>query len=178
MRRRQYLAALSLATVAAAGCTAPGESTETPPPQSVSVNFSNESGRTLVFTAAVVEDGLGGVRITYRDDSETTYESAQTVDDLPAEAWDGAVTFTPLADHQRRRFRSTDGSGAGIQFDPVSYGSTVVTTVADPNREDSMLSLGAGTCGEVDEAHVDVRVDAEGMVHLASTCADEIEGAA
>lgn len=173
MRRRQYLSALSLATVTAAGCTSPGESTETAAPQSVSVNFSNESGRTIVFTAAVVEDGLGGVRISYRDDSQTTYEDAETIDDLPADAWDGAVTFTPLSDHQRRQFRSTDGSGTGIQFDPVGYGATVVTTVADPNRENSMLNVGAGTCGEVDEAHVDVRVDAEGAVHLATTCTDD-----
>jgi len=174
MQRRQYLAGLGLAlAVPAAGCSAPADSTPTPGGQRLTVSFSNESDRTLVFTAAVVEAGLGGVRIIYRDDSERTFPDADTVDDVPADAWNGAVTFEPLGPHQRRQFRSTAGSGLGVEFEPVPFGSTVVTTVAAPNTEQSIRSVGAGTCGEAAAAEVSVQVDAEGRVHLHTTCKSE-----
>ncbi len=171
MQRRQYLAGIGLSlAVPAAGCTAPTDPTPTPGRQRLSVSFSNDSGRTLVFTAAVVEAGLGGVRISYRDGGERTFADAERIDELPADAWDGAVTFEPLGEHQRRQFRSTEGSGIGIEFEPVAFGSTVVTTVAAPETEQSIRSVGAGTCGEAAAGELSVRVDGEGRVHLQTTC--------
>ncbi|QKY21250.1 hypothetical protein B4589_013030 [Halolamina sp. CBA1230] len=173
MDRRQFLvvAGLSLA-VSVAGCTAPAEDTETPGPQRVTVDFRNESGRTLVFTAAVMAEGFGGVELTYADDETETFPDAGTVDDIPAQAWEQAVTFTPLGDAQRREFRSTDGSGTGIQFEPVPYGSTVVTAVAAPEDELPMWSIGSGTCGGSEEAAFELSVDAEGLVHQSTNCTD------
>lgn len=174
MQRRQYLAGLGLSlAVPTAGCTAPADPTPTPGRQRLSVSFSNGSGRPLVFTAAVVEAGLDGVRITYRDGSERTFDDADTIDDVPADAWDGAVTFEPLGEHQRRQFRSTERSGIGIEFEPVAFGSTVVTTVAAPDAAQSIRSVGAGTCGEAAAGELSVRVDGEGRVHLRTTCGSE-----
>lgn len=170
MDRRQYLAAAALSlSVPAAGCTAPGE-TETPGPQRVTVNFRNESGRTLVFTAAVTAEGFGGVELTYADDETETFPDAETVDDVPAGAWEQAVTFTPLGDAQRREFRSTEGSGTGIEFDAMPYGSTVVTAVAAPSDELPMRSIGSGTCGQSEEAAFELSVDAAGLVHQTTNC--------
>jgi len=169
MYRREYLAAVGVSlAVPAAGCAVPTDSTTGD--QRLNVEFTNESDTTLVFTAAVVEDGLGGIRISYRDGGERTFEDVETLDDLPADAWDGAVTFEPVGPHQRRQFRSTGGSGLGVEFDPVAFGSTVVTTVAAPNAEQSMRSVGAGTCGDADEAEFAVSVDREGRVHLQTSC--------
>jgi hypothetical protein len=173
MNRRQLLAAAGLAVaVPAAGCTAPTDDTETPGPQRVTVRFSNDSGRTLVFTAVAMADGFGGLELTYADDETETFPDAETVDDVPAQAWEQAVTFTPLGDAQRREFRSTAGSGTGIEFEPMPYGTTVVTAVADPAAELPMLSIGSGTCGTVEAASVEVAVDAEGLVHQSTACTD------
>jgi len=174
MQRRQFLAAagLSLAT-SVAGCSVPGDGTETPAGQRVSVNFSNEGDRTLVFTAAVVVDGLGGVELTYADDETETFPDAETIDDVPADAWERAVTFTPLADAQRRRFRSTGGSGTGIEFERTDFGSTVVTTVAAPQADPPMQGVGAGSCGDAEAAEIEVRVDSEGLLHQSTHCTSE-----
>lgn len=170
MNRRRVLAALGVGLVpAVAGCSA-GDSTPTPTGRTVTVTFQNESDWTLVFTAAAVPDGMGGVTIEYRDESERTLEDVQTVDDIPASAWDGAVTFTPGADVPRRQFRSTGGSGMSAEFPDMPAGTTVVTTVARPAVENSMLSLGAGSCGDADVMRAEVAVDASGSVHLHTTC--------
>ncbi|WP_435117322.1 hypothetical protein [Halolamina sp. C58] len=173
MNRRQLLAAAGLAVaVPVAGCTAPTDGTETPGSQRVTVNFRNESDRTLVFTAAAMAAGFDGVELTYADDETESFPDAETVDDVPARAWEQAVTFTPLGDAQRREFRSTAGSGTGIEFEPTPYGTTVVTAVADPDAELPMLSIGSGTCGTAEEASVEVAVDAAGLVHQSTACTD------
>lgn len=173
MHRRQFLGAAGLSlTVAAAGCTAPGDATATPAPQRVTVNFANDSDRTLVFTAAAMAEGFGGVELTDADGGTETFPDAETVDDVPTGAWERAVTFTPLADAQRRQFRSTGGSGVGIEFEPMPYGGTVVTTVAEPSADPPMRATGAGTCGDAEEAAIRVTVDADGLVHQSTTCTD------
>ncbi|MFD1525452.1 hypothetical protein [Halolamina salina] len=173
MERRQFLAAAGLSlAVPTAGCTAPGNATETPAPQRVTVSFSNDSDRALVFTAAAIAAGFGGVELTYADSETETFPDAETVADEPTQAWEQAVTFTPLGDAQRRQFRSTAGSGTGIEFEPMPYGSTVVTAVADPIAESPMWSIGSGTCGAVKEASFEVAVDAAGIVHRSTTCTD------
>jgi hypothetical protein len=173
MDRRQFLAAAGLSlAIPAAGCSAPGDPTGTPAPQRVTVTFTNDSSRTLVFTAAVMAAGFGGVELTDADGGTETFPDAETVDDVPAEAWERAVTFTPLSDVQRRQFRSTGGSGVGIEFEPMPYGSTVVTALADPNAQPPMRSTGAGTCGEAEEAAIRVTVDVDGLVHQSTTCTD------
>jgi hypothetical protein len=173
MDRRQFLAAAGLSlAVPVAGCSAPGDGTETAAPQRVTVNFTNDGSRTLVFTAAVMAEGFGGVELTGPDGGTEAFPDAETVDDVPGEAWEQAVTFRPLGDAQRRQFRSTDGSGIGIEFEPMPYGSTVVTTLADPNAAPPMRSTGAGTCGRAEEAAVRVAVDPDGLVHQSTTCSD------
>lgn len=170
MNRRHVLAALGVGVATSvAGCSA-DDATPTPTGRTVSVTFQNESDWTLVFTAAAIPDGMGGVTIEYRDGSERTLEDVQTVDDVPASAWDGAVTFTPGADVPRRQFRSTGGSGMGAEFTDVPAGTTVVTTVTRPSVENSMMSLGAGTCGDADVMRTEVAVDATGSVHLHTAC--------
>lgn len=178
MFRRQLLAVsgLSLAT-ALAGCSFSLDGrTPTPPveTQEITVNFTNDADRAIRFTAAVVPSGLGGVRIRYRDGSERTVDDAAALADVPADAWDGAVTFAPLADDAIvRRFDSTAGSGVGMTFEEVPRGADVVTAVADPAVEDSMLSVTTSTCGDVDVAQVRVDVGDTGSVDVSTTCADD-----
>ncbi|MFW5948409.1 MAG: hypothetical protein ACOCSD_02285, partial [Halolamina sp.] len=169
MNRRQYLATLSLATAGLAGCTAPAGSE--PTDQRVAVTFRNDSDRQLLFTAVAVAEGFGGVELS-GPDGEETFPAAETVDDVPAETWERAVTFRPLGDAQRREFRSTGGSGTGIEFEPMPAGSTVVTTVAAPDAEPPMLSIGSGTRGVAEEAAIEVAVDAAGTVHQSIHCPD------
>lgn len=176
MDRRRFIAAASAClTAGLAGCSGIGGGTltETPTGRTTFVNFQNGSDWTLVFTAVALPEGLGGVTIEYRDGSERTLENAETVDDVPTEAWDGAVTVFPGNDVARRRFRSTGGSGTGIEFANTTAGTTVITTVARPAVENSMLSIGAGTCGEVDTSRFEVAVDAAGRVSQQMTCTDE-----
>jgi len=176
MDRRQFLTAAGFAlAVPVAGCTAPADDTATPGPQRVTVNFRNESGRPLVFTAAVMAEGFGGVELTDADDQTETFPDAETVDDVPAGAWEQAVTFTPLGDAQRREFRSTDGSDTGIEFDAMPYGSTVVTAVADPADELPMWSIGSGSCGQSEQAAFELSVDAEGLVHQSTRCSGAVD---
>ena len=173
MDRRQFLVAAGVSlSIPTAGCSAPGDGTETPGPQRTTVNFSNDGGRTLVFTAAAMVEGLGGIELIDSDGGTETFPDAETVDDVPTEAWEQAVTFTPLGDAQRRQFRSTDGSGIGIEFEPMPYGSTIVTAVADPNADPPMLATGAASCGQAEEAAIRVTVDADGLVHQSTTCTD------
>ncbi|WP_053947306.1 hypothetical protein [Halolamina sediminis] len=173
MNRRQFLPATGLAVaVPVAGCAAPTDGTETPGPQRVTVNFRNDGDRRLVFTAAVVAEGFGGVELTYADDETAAFPDAETVDDVPAKAWEQAVTFTPLGDAQRRQFGSTAGSATGMEFQPMPYGSTVVTAVADPDAEPPMLSIGSGSCGQSEEAALELSVDAGGVVHQSTACTD------
>jgi hypothetical protein len=170
MNRRRVLAGfgVGLATTGA-GCSS-GDATPAPSGGTVTVTFQNESDWTLVFTAAAIPDGMDGVTIEYRDGSERTLEDVQTVDDIPASAWDGAVTFTPGADAPRRQFRSTGRSGMSAEFPNLPAGTTVVTTVTRPSVANSMRSLGAGTCGDADVMRVAVAVDATGSAHLHTTC--------
>lgn len=175
MNRRQFLAAAGLsATVPAAGCTAPGDETATPAPQRVTVNFSNESDRPFVFTAAAMAAGFGGVELTDADGATETFPDAERVDDVPTEAWERAVTFTPLGDAQRRQFRSTGGSGLGAEFEPMPYGSTVVTAVADPSADPPMQGTASGTCCDAEGVEIGVTVDAEGFVHHSTACTDTV----
>jgi len=173
MHRRTFLAAAGLGLAASvAGCSGNGTPTATPTGRTTYVNFQNGSDWTLVFTAVAVPEGLGGVTIEYRDGSERTID-AETVDDIPAAAGDGAVTFSPWNDVPRRQFRSTGGSGTGTEFANTTAGTTVVATVTRPAVENSMLALGAGTCGEADTSRFDVAVDADGRVTQQMTCTDE-----
>jgi hypothetical protein len=175
MRRRTFLAATGTSlTASVAGCSGVGNGTPTATPtgRTTYVNFQNGSDWTLVFTAVAVPEGLGGVTIEYRDGSERTL-AAETVDDIPSDAWDGAVTFYPGNDVPRRQFRSTGGSGTGIEFANTTAGTTVVTTVTRPAVENSMRSLGSGTCGEADSSRFEVAVDADGRVSQQMTCTDE-----
>jgi len=176
MNRRRFLTSAGVGlTVGLAGCTDFGSQTptETPTGRTTHVNFQNGSDWTLVFTAVAAPGGLGGVTIEYRDGNERTFDDAETVDDIPTEAWDGAVTFSPGNDVPRRQFRSTGGSGAGYEFANTTAGTTVVTTVARPEIANSMLSIGAGTCGEAETSRFEVAVDADGRVNQQTTCIDE-----
>ena len=173
MDRRQFLAVAGASLAApVAGCTAPGDATATPAPQRVTVNFANESDRTVVFTAAAVAAGLGGVELEYADGGTETFPDAEAVDDVPAASWERAVTFTPLGESQRRQFRSTGGSGIGIEFEPMPYDTTVVTALAEPSADPPMRGTGAGSCGDAEEAAFVVAVDAEGVVHQSTDCTD------
>jgi hypothetical protein len=177
MLRRQVLGLCGLSLASAfAGCSFTvdaGTPSPSSPTQAIAVQFSNETDRVLWFTAVVAPGGFGGLRIRYRDDSERTLDAAEELADVPADAWDGAVTFEALAeDSVVRRFRSTAGSGTGMSFEGMARGSSVVTSVADPTREDSMLSVTAGTCG--DSAHATVRVVADGeTISHGTTCTDD-----
>ncbi|MEF8800738.1 MAG: hypothetical protein V5A38_05880 [Halolamina sp.] len=111
------------------------------------MTFQNESDWTLVFTAAAIPDGMDGVSIEYRDGSERT-----------------------LADVPRRQFRSTGRSGMSVEFTELPAGTTVVTTVTRPSVENSMLSLGAGTCGDAGVMRAEVAVGVTGSVHLQTAC--------
>jgi hypothetical protein len=173
MDRRQFLAAAGLAlTVPAAGCSAPDDGTEPPDPQRVTVTFTNDGARTIVFTAAAMAEGLGGVELTDADSGTETLSDAETVDEVPVEAWERAVTFTPLGDAQRREFRSTGRSGVEIEFEPTPYGTTVVTTLVDPNADPPMQATGAGTCDRAEGAAIRVAVDPDGLVHQSTICTD------
>lgn len=176
MDRRRFVTAVGLGLSASlAGCSGLGDGTPTATPtgRTTYVNFQNGSDWTVVFTAVAVPAGLGGVTIEYRDGSERTFGDAETVDDVPTAAWDGAVTFFPGNDVPRREFRSTGGSGTGIEFANTTAGTTIITTLARPAVENSMLGLGAGTCGDVDTSRFEVTVDAEGRVSQHVTCTDE-----
>jgi hypothetical protein len=174
MDRRSFIAvAGSVLPVGFAGCSGDGTPTETPTGRTTHVTFRNGSDWTLVFTAVAVPEGLGGVTIEYRDGSERTFEDAETVEDVPSRAWDGAVTFYPGTDAPRRPFRSPGDSGTAFRFENTTAGTTVVTTVTRPAVENSMLALGAGTCGEADTARFEVAVDAGGRVSQRTTCTDE-----
>lgn len=178
MHRRTFLAATGVGlTAGLAGCSGLGGETptETPTGRTTAVSFQNGSDWTLVFTAAAVPEGLGGITIEYRDGSERTID-AETLDDIPPSSWDGATTFYPGNDVPRRQFRSTGGSGTGTEFENTTAGTTVITTVTRPAVEDSMLSLGAGTCGEAETARFEVAVDADGRVRQHMICADEESG--
>ncbi|GAB7094442.1 hypothetical protein JCM30237_15940 [Halolamina litorea] len=173
MQRRQYLSLSGLAlTTGLAGCTAPDAAPSTPAEQVVSVTATNDSDRTLVFTVAVVAAGFGGLRLTEPDGEEKTFPDAETVEDVPNEAWERAVTFTPLGPHQRQEFRSTSGSGRGIEFDSAAPGSTVVVTIAAPDETPPLRSISAGACGTAARAEIAVRVDAGGVVSHSTTCTD------
>lgn len=175
MDRRTFLSTAGLGmSTALAGCSQSGEETPTQTGRTTTVSFQNGSDWTLVFTAVVVPEGLGGVTIEYRDGSEQTFEDVETLDDIPTAAWDGAITFHPGNDVPRRQFRSTGGSGTSIEFANTTAGTTVITTVARPTVEDSMRSLGAGTCGDATTARFEIAVDASGQISQQVHCVSEV----
>lgn len=176
MNRRRLLGALGLSLATGlAGCTfSLNAGSPTPERQAVEVTFENGSDRRLVFTTAALPSGFGGVRIVYRDGTDSTLTGVERLADVPSEAWAGAVTFAPLADDaDRRRYDITGGFGVGTTFDELPSGTTVVTTVSDPGRSDSIQSATASTCGDADRESVRVVVDAAGAVSAHTSCVDE-----
>ena len=163
-----------------AGCAGLGpprsDTTATPAPTGadVQVQLSNGGNATHLFTVAVVPDGrFGGVRVEYANGTNRTFPDAESFDDLPRRATDGAVSLVPLGENVTvRRYRLTPGSGVGTSFESVPRNATVVTVISSPARAEPLRSFGASACADVDVTRIDLRVTANGIVEKHTTCAD------
>jgi hypothetical protein len=172
MHTARLVPAVVAVTLVVAGCLA--APTDGPARDRV-VEFgaSNAAAETylVTFSLAATPHGFAATDV---NNSTTRYPNASSLDEVPEPVVSRAVRVVPLGDDVRTfglRLRPGDGVGNTVRSLPRD--TVVVYTVANPAREEPMRAIGLATCGPgTTDSTVDVRIDADGAVHVDTSCRD------
>jgi len=164
--------ALVVLLVAAAGCSSlPGDGTDTPASQDVSITIRNDHDRSYTVAVRTVPTGVEGIAVTYENGSTRTFD-VPSLDALPRRALRNATDVVAVGGGGvAQEFQVGPNGGLGTTLENVSAAASVVYFVRSGTGPGDLRGVGVVRCPADTTTDLAITIRGDGSLDSRVTCA-------
>jgi hypothetical protein len=165
--------ALVVLLVATAGCSSlPGDATDTPAGQDVSITIRNDHDRSYTVAVRTVPTGVEGIAVTYENGSTRTFD-VPSLDALPRRALRNATDVVAIGGSGvAQEFQVGPNGGLGTTLENVSADASVVYFVRSGTGPGDLRGVGVVRCSADTTTDLAITIRGDGSLDSRVTCGD------